>query len=114
MFPMLRSDSWLVILAAFTIALALHGMIYGPLAAFIAEQFGTESRYTGASLGYQLATLLGAGFTPTIVASLYAGPGGGESTLPVIMFIGAIAAVSTIAILLTRESKDHDLLIHEH
>ena len=48
----------------FLIALQLHGLIYGPLAAFIGEQFGTTSRYTGASLGYQLATLLGAGFTP--------------------------------------------------
>lgn len=114
MFPMLRSDSWFVVAAAFIIANSLHSMIYGPLAAFIAEQFGTESRYTGASLGYQLATLLGAGFTPTIVAALYAGPGGGESTMPVIGFIAAISTVSAIAILLTRESKDHDLLIHEH
>ncbi|CCW14796.1 permease of the major facilitator superfamily [Rhodococcus aetherivorans] len=45
---------------------------YGPMAAYIAEQFGTAARYTGASLGYQGATLLGAGFTPVILASLQA------------------------------------------
>lgn len=69
-FEMLQSTNWFVLLFAFTAALALHGMIYGPLAAFISEQFGTDSHYTGASLGYQLATLLGSGFTPTIIASL--------------------------------------------
>ncbi|WP_313816767.1 MFS transporter [Citricoccus sp.] len=113
-FGMLGSTSWLVLLLAFTIALGLHGMIYGPLAAFIAEQFGTGSRYTGASLGYQLATLLGAGFTPTILATLYAGPGGGTSIVPVTVFLGAMAVVSIIALVLTRESKDHDLTTHEH
>src|SRR5699024_7972835 len=75
-FAMMESNNWLLILAAFVIALALHAVIYGPLAAFISEQFGTGSRYTGASMGYQLATLIGAGFTPTILASLYASTGG--------------------------------------
>jgi MFS family permease len=114
LFGMLTSTNWFVLLLAFTIALGLHGMIYGPLAAFIAEQFGTGSRYTGASLGYQLATLLGAGFTPTILATLYAGPGGGTSIVPVAVFLGAMAVVSIIALVLTRESKDHDLTTHEH
>lgn len=114
MFPMLHSGNWWIILAAFTVALALHGMVFGPLAAFIAEQFGTNARYTGASLGYQLATLLGAGFTPTIVASLYAGPGQGTDVTPVVLFLAAISAVSAAAILLTRESKDLDLTSHEH
>jgi MFS family permease len=113
-FSMLESTNWFILLVAFTIALGLHGMIYGPLAAFVSEQFGTGSRYTGASLGYQLATLLGAGFTPTIVASLYAGPGGGTSVVPVIIFLAATSVVSIVAILLTRESKDLDLETHEH
>ena len=62
-FAMMRSNNWALILLAFTVALALHAVIFGPLAAFISEQFGTGSRYTGASMGYQLATLIGAGFT---------------------------------------------------
>ncbi|MGM7666656.1 MFS transporter [Microbacterium sp. A93] len=114
LFGMLTSTNWFVLLLAFTVALGLHGMIYGPLAAFIAEQFGTGSRYTGASLGYQLATLLGAGFTPTILATLYAGPGGGTSIVPVAVFLGGMAVVSIVALVLTRESKDHDLATHEH
>lgn len=113
MFRLLTSDSWFMILLAFTVALALHGMVYGPLAAFISEQFGTSARYTGASLGYQLATLLGAGFTPSILASLYAASSG-TSLTAIIVFLGCMAAVSAIAILCTRESKDFDLATHEH
>ena len=112
-FSMMESNNWLLILAAFVIALALHAVIYGPLAAFISEQFGTGSRYTGASMGYQLATLIGAGFTPTILASLYASTGG-MSVTPVIMYLIGLALVSATAILLTRESKNLDLETHEH
>lgn len=113
-FWLLGSTNWLVLTFAFTIALALHAMLYGPLAAFISEQFGTSSRYTGASLGYQFATLLGAGFTPTILATLYAGPGQGTSLVPVLTYLVLMVAVSVTAIALTRESKDYDLATHEH
>lgn len=64
MFSWLATGNVLLIFVTFTIGLACHAAIYGPLAAFISEQFGTSSRYTGASLGYQFATLIGAGFTP--------------------------------------------------
>lgn len=112
-FSMMASNNWLLILAAFVIALALHAVIYGPLAAFISEQFGTGARYTGASMGYQLATLIGAGFTPTILASLYASTDG-TSVTPVIMYLTGLAVVSGASILLTRESKNLDLETHEH
>ncbi|MDN6521414.1 MAG: MHS family MFS transporter [Yaniella sp.] len=112
-FAMMRANNWALILLAFTIALALHAVIFGPLAAFISEQFGTGSRYTGASMGYQLATLLGAGFTPTILASLYAASGG-TSVTTVIWYLVGLAIVSATAIILTRESKNLDLETHEH
>ena len=112
-FAMMRSNNWALILLAFTIALALHAVIFGPLAAFISEQFGTSSRYTGASMGYQLATLIGAGFTPTILASLYAASGG-TSVTTVIWYLVGLALISGIAIILTRESKNLDLETHEH
>ena len=112
-FAMMRSDNWALILLAFTVALALHAVIFGPLAAFISEQFGTGSRYTGASMGYQLATLIGAGFTPTILASLYAASGG-TSVTTVTWYLVGLAVISGVAIILTRESKNLDLETHEH
>lgn len=112
-FSMMESNNWWLIFTAFTIALALHSVIFGPLAAFISEQFGTGSRYTGASLGYQLATLIGAGTTPIILASLYASTNG-TSVTPVMLYLIGLAIVSAVAIILTRESKDFDLETQEH
>jgi MFS family permease len=107
MFSLLGSGNvWLVFLA-FTLALVFHSTLYGPLAAFVSEQFGTTSRYTGAALGYQLATLIGAGFTPGIVASLY--KDSGQSIGAVVGFLAVMSLVSAVFILLTRESKDNDL-----
>ena len=107
MFGMLGSGNVGLIFLAFTVALVLHSSLYGPLAAFVSEQFGTTSRYTGAAVGYQLATLIGAGFTPGIVAGLY--KDSGQSTVPVVVFLSVMATVSIVFILLTRESKNNDL-----
>ena len=79
MFALWGSGNALLITLGFVIGLQLQSLIYGPLGAFISEQFGTKARYTGASLGYQLATLLGGGFTPAILATL-ARNGGGQIT----------------------------------
>ncbi|HEY5840529.1 MAG TPA: MFS transporter, partial [Mycobacterium sp.] len=70
-FWMWGSGNAIVVTVAFILGLQLQSMIYGPLGAFISEQFGTGARYTGASLGYQLATLLGGGFTPALLATLF-------------------------------------------
>ncbi|NHW47291.1 MHS family MFS transporter [Paenarthrobacter sp. MSM-2-10-13] len=107
MFGMLSSGNIGVVFLAFTVALVLHSSLYGPLAAFVSEQFGTTNRYTGAAVGYQLATLIGAGFTPGIVASLY--KDAGQSIVPVVVFLSVMSLVSIVFILLTRESKNNDL-----
>jgi MFS family permease len=107
MFGMLSSGNVGLIFVAFTVALILHSSLYGPLAAFVSEQFGTTNRYTGAAVGYQLATLIGAGFTPGIIAGLY--KDSGQSIVPVVVFLSVMALVSIVFILLTRESKNNDL-----
>lgn len=58
-----------------------------------------------------MATLLGAGFTPTILAAIYGGDGriGG-----VMLYIAALTALSAVAIILTKESKDIDLETYQH
>jgi MFS family permease len=99
-------NAWLVFLG-FLIALQLHGLIYGPLAAFIGEQFGTTARYTGASLGYQMATLLGAGFTPGLLATLF--KNGGGSITPVVLFLTGMGVVSALCVFITHEGRSNDL-----
>jgi MFS family permease len=107
MFALLSSNNIMLIFVAFAIGLMIHSTLFGPLAAFVSEQFGTTSRYTGASLGYQLATLLGAGFTPGIVAQIF--KDSGQNTSSVVWYLAIMSVVSIVFILLTREPKNNDL-----
>jgi MFS family permease len=107
MFQLLSSNNIMLIFVAFAIGLMIHSTLFGPLAAFVSEQFGTTSRYTGASLGYQLATLLGAGFTPGIVAQIF--KDSGQNTASVVWYLAIMSVVSIVFILLTREPKNNDL-----
>ncbi len=69
---------WLAIVLAIVIA---HDPMYGPQAAYFSELFGTRLRYSGASIGYQLASVVGGGISPLIATSLlaFAGAIGGRS-----------------------------------
>jgi MFS family permease len=107
MFQLLSSNNIALIFVAFTVGLMIHSTLFGPLAAFVSEQFGTTSRYTGASLGYQLATLLGAGFTPGIVAQIF--KDSGQNTGSVVWYLAIMSVVSIVFILLTKEPKNNDL-----
>ncbi|MEU7718741.1 MFS transporter [Streptomyces tibetensis] len=83
------------------LALAVgHGVaqstMYGPLGALLTEMFGTRVRYTGASLGYQGATLIGAGFSPLIAGSLLASSGGGSTPVSLLLCAGATVTAVTV------------------
>jgi MHS family shikimate/dehydroshikimate transporter-like MFS transporter len=82
-----------------------HGIaqstMYGPLGALLTEMFGTKVRYTGASLGYQGATLVGAGFSPMIAGSLVAGSG---NSTPVALLLTGGAAITALTVCFVRET----------
>jgi MFS family permease len=61
-----------VIVLAIFLSLVPHGMLYGPQGAFIAEAFTPRLRYSGASLGYQLSSIIAGGPSPLIAAWLLA------------------------------------------
>ncbi|MFG2284095.1 MFS transporter [Streptomyces asoensis] len=79
-----------------------QSLMYGPLGALLTEMFGTRVRYTGASLGYQGATLVGAGFSPMIAGSLVAGTG---SSTPVSLLLCGGAAITAVTVLFVRETS---------
>lgn len=85
----------------------VQGFLYGPIAAYVAEQFPTRNRYTGASLAYQGASMIGAGFTPMIVAGLSLAAGGGIWLIAV-FWIAAMLA-SAVAVKATPEGTRRDL-----
>jgi MFS family permease len=108
-FMLLGSGSTPAVFLAFIIALPLcQSLTFGPLAAYLGENFATGSRYTGASLGYQIASLLGAGFTPVIVSSLFAASNG--NILPTVGYVAVMCLVSaTILFFAARESSGKNL-----
>ncbi|MFF2410969.1 hypothetical protein [Streptomyces sp. NPDC058092] len=87
----------------------LQASMYGPMAAFISEMLGTRARCTGASLGYQPATTLGAGPAPLIATGLLSAAGGGTNTGTVSLFLARVCVISAVAISPTRESHRNDL-----
>lgn len=90
----------LIQIALIVMLLASYAM-YGPMAAMFAEIFGTRVRYTGASLGYQLGSIIGGGFAPLIAASLFAATG---TSLSVSVYIIAVTVISFIAVFLLGET----------
>lgn len=73
-FLLMNSASpWLFGLAVVLSLALFHAWVYGPQAALIAERFGTRARYSGASLGYQLAAPFAGGLAPIIALLLLNG-----------------------------------------
>ncbi|WP_255405541.1 MFS transporter [Sinomonas sp. R1AF57] len=85
----------------------VQGVLYGPIAAYVAEQFPTRHRYTGASLAYHTASMLGAGFTPMIITGLTLAAGG--ALWPVAAFWIGILLVAFVAVRATPEGTRRDL-----
>jgi MFS family permease len=85
------------VLLGIVLSLALHDIMYGPQAALISETFGTGVRYSGAGLGYQLASVIAGGPAPLIATAILANTG---SSTWISWYIVGCAVVSLIALLL--------------
>jgi metabolite-proton symporter len=86
-----------LVLLAIVLSLVVHDIMYGPQAALISETFGTGVRYSGAGLGYQLASVIAGGPAPLIATAILARTG---SSTWISAYIIGCAAVSFIALLL--------------
>jgi metabolite-proton symporter len=69
-FGLLNTKTSGLVLLGIVLSLVFHDMQYGPQAALIAESFGTNLRYSGAGLGYQLASVIAGGPAPLIAAAI--------------------------------------------
>ncbi|MFD9265389.1 MFS transporter [Streptomyces goshikiensis] len=105
-FALVDSESFVVITAAVTAGLLLHGAMYGPQAAFISELFDTEVRYSGASMGSQLASIVAGALAPIVAVELLKDHG---SSLPVSLYLCAAAVVTTLTVAFARETRGRDL-----
>ncbi len=92
-------------MAMMAVGLALMGLTYGPLGTLLSELFPTSVRYTGSSLAFNFAGILGASLAPYIATSLAKSYG-----LPYVgYYLSASAALTLLALLAISETKDQDL-----
>lgn len=92
---------------AIVIGMIGHAAMYGPQAAFFSELFGTQVRYSGASIGYQLASPFAGGLAPMIATALLYWSKG--ASWPVAVYLMGTAALTIVAILLAAETFESDL-----
>ncbi len=93
-FAMVDSRNPVWIFAAIGLSLVPHSMMYGPQAALIAESFTRRSRYSGVSMGYQLASVIAGGSAPLIATALFAYYHSGYA---IAVYVLACAVLSVVA-----------------
>ena len=98
---------WLVFLAI-ALGLPIQDLQYGPQAAFIAERFPGTLRYSGASLGYQLASITAGGPAPLVALYLFQTY---QTSMAVAAYVALTALVSLVCVWLLPDR--HDSLDHE-
>ena len=80
--------------------------MYAPQAAFFSELFGTSVRYTGASVGYQLASIFAGALAPIIAVDLL-GSADEKNTFAVAVYVALASVITVIAVWFAKETKRH-------
>ncbi|MGI6877872.1 MFS transporter [Microbacterium sp. gxy059] len=85
----------------------LMGMTFGPMGALLPELFPTSVRYTGSAISYNVSSILGAALAPIIAVALWSAAGGSPWLVGV--YLAGAGALTLIALLVGKETKDVDL-----
>jgi metabolite-proton symporter len=105
-FGMLDTAIPSAVFIAIVLSLIPHDMQYGPQAALIAEAFTPRLRYSGASLGYQLASVIAGGPAPLIATALFAAY---QTGYAIAIYIAACAVVSLVSAALMPDYTGKDI-----
>jgi MHS family shikimate/dehydroshikimate transporter-like MFS transporter len=102
-FALIQTGSTALVILASVLGLSVaHAMSYGPMSAYFAELFGTRVRYSGVSLGYQLASIIGGGAGPLISIYLVGATGG--SYWPVVAWMVLLCIITLVSVLVAAET----------
>ena len=96
------------VLLAVIVGLFFHSLMYAPQAAFFSELFGTSVRYTGASVGYQLASIFAGALAPIIAVELL-GSATEKNTFAVGLYVAAASVITIVAVLFAKETRASSL-----
>ena len=105
-FGLIDTGSSVLIFIAMVLSLIPHDMQYGPQAALIAESFTPRLRYSGASIGYQLASITAGGPAPLIATALFAAY---KSGTPIAIYILITAIISIVATCFLKDYTGKDV-----
>src|SRR5262249_53251429 len=105
-FAMLNTGVLSIIFLAIVLSLVPHDIMYGPQAALIAASFTGRLRYSGSSLGYQLASIIAGGPAPLIATWLY---GVYHTPYAIAGYVAVCALISLIATALMRDHTGRDI-----
>ncbi len=105
-FPLLDTGSFLVATGSVTVGLLFHGAMYGPQAAFISEMFDTKVRYTGASMGSQVAAIIAGSLAPIIAVALLDEFG---SSVPISIYLCLASLITAVTLWRAAETRGRDL-----
>jgi hypothetical protein len=103
-FALVDQKSYPLAVLAVTVALTFHGLMYGPQAAFFAEMFPTGVRYSGASIGYQVASIAAGAPAPLIAVAILE-HNGGKTAGWLTLYMGLASAVTIVALYFARETR---------
>ena len=95
-----------MIIISLCVAQIFLGMMYGPQAALFAEMFSARVRYSGASIGYQGASVFAGGLAPIIMVWLLEKTG---TSLSVSFYVFAMAAITFLSVYLITETYEDEL-----
>jgi MFS family permease len=95
-----------LVVLAIVLSLVPHDVMYGPQAALIAESFPGSLRYSGASLGYQLSSLIAGGPAPLIASWLMSRY---HSPLAIALFISGCAVISLFATAMLKDNTNKNI-----
>ncbi len=101
-FGLLNTKTAGLVLLGIVVSLFCHDMQYGPQAALIAETFGPTTRYSGAGLGYQLASVIAGGPAPLIATAILSATG--SSTWISVYMVGCCVIAMAALLLMPRRS----------
>src|ERR671916_804502 len=102
-FALIQTGSAALVILASVLGLSIaHAMAYGPMSAYFAELFGTRVRYSGVSMGYQLASIIGGGAGPLISIYLVGATGG--SYWPVVAWMVILCVITLVSVFVAAET----------
>lgn len=106
-FWLIDRSSPVLLFLSLVLALSVgHSAMYSPQASFFAELFGTRVRYSGLSVGYQLASVIAGGLSPIIAIGLLQQTG---SSWAISLYIIGMAVITTVSVYLASETAHQEM-----